>query len=352
MRLSPNAYRELHWHQAGEWGFVFNGSLRVALVNEAGQSYVDDINAGDVWFFPPGVPHSIQALDQGSEFLLVFDDVILVRTFKLLKQANSNRDSSLKILPRWLQKCFFVILALSWPRTCRPTSLCWTTSHRINCEFFSASQIFACPCSRRRYIFPGNAAPPDIAKQNTTGPAGPTDQPDTQYTYHWSQQEPLKIPGAGSLKIVDPTTFPASADLSAALVTIHPGAMRELHWHPHSDEWNFFLSGTARITVYQAPASSQTFDYGPGDVGYIPMTSSHYIENTGSEDVVLLEMLKAPQFTDISVAQWLGLTPKQVVKDTLNLPDEVLNNLPKYKPYLISGPTNLTDTNYTKPFGQ
>ena len=75
MRLSPNAYRELHWHQAGEWGYIFNGSVRVALVNEAGQSYVDDLNAGDVWFFPPGVPHSIQAFELGAEFLLIFDDV-------------------------------------------------------------------------------------------------------------------------------------------------------------------------------------------------------------------------------------------------------------------------------------
>ncbi len=126
--------------------------------------------------------------------------------------------------------------------------------------------------------------------------------------------------------------------------------MRELHWHPQSDEWNFFITGTARITVYQAPSSSQTFDYGAGDVGCIPMTFSHYIENTGSDEVVVLEVLKAPKFTDISVAQWLGLTPRQIVKDTLNLPDQVLDNLPKYKPYLISGPTNLTDTNYTKPF--
>ena len=86
--------------------------------------------------------------------------------------------------------------------------------------------------------------------------------------------------------------------------------MRELHWHPHSDEWNFFLSGRARITIYAAPSSSQTFDYGAGDVGYIPMVFSHYIENIGDEEVVFLEMLKAPKFEDISVSQWLGLTPR------------------------------------------
>lgn len=49
--LAPNAYRELHWHQAGEWGYVFNGSVRVALVDESGQSFVDDLNAGVSPFF-------------------------------------------------------------------------------------------------------------------------------------------------------------------------------------------------------------------------------------------------------------------------------------------------------------
>jgi oxalate decarboxylase/phosphoglucose isomerase-like protein (cupin superfamily) len=79
-----------------------------------------------------------------------------------------------------------------------------------------------------RYIFPGTEAPQDIQEQTVTGPAGHNDQPNTQFTYHWSQQEPLEIPGAGSVKIVDTTTFPASADISAALLTIKPGAMREL----------------------------------------------------------------------------------------------------------------------------
>lgn len=77
------------------------------------------------------------------------------------------------------------------------------------------------------------------------------------------------------------------------------------------------------------------------------MVESHYIENTGDEDVVFLEVLQAPQFTDISMAQWLGLTPPQVVKDTLQLPDDVIANLPKFKPYIVVGNTNLTTTNFT-----
>ena len=72
--LSPFAYRELHWHSTGEWAYIFKGSVRIALVDQKGQSFIDDLLAGDVWFFPPGIPHSIQALDQGASFLLLFDN--------------------------------------------------------------------------------------------------------------------------------------------------------------------------------------------------------------------------------------------------------------------------------------
>jgi hypothetical protein len=54
--------------------FDAGGNVRLAAVDENGQSFIDDISAGDVWFFPADGPHSIQAPDEGCEFLLVFDD--------------------------------------------------------------------------------------------------------------------------------------------------------------------------------------------------------------------------------------------------------------------------------------
>lgn len=53
MRLEPGAYRELHWHKAAEWAFIMNGSVRVQAIDENGRTFVDDLSAGDVWFFPP-----------------------------------------------------------------------------------------------------------------------------------------------------------------------------------------------------------------------------------------------------------------------------------------------------------
>jgi oxalate decarboxylase/phosphoglucose isomerase-like protein (cupin superfamily) len=91
-----------------------------------------------------------------------------------------------------------------------------------------------------------------------------------------------------------------------------------------------------------APTSGATYDFSAGDVSYVPSTASHYIENIGNEDVVFLEVLQAPRFTDISVGQWLKLTPKQIIKDTLHLPDSLLDNLSSNKQYIVQGNTNLT----------
>lgn len=118
--------------------------------------------------------------------------------------------------------------------------------------------------------------------------------------------------------------------------------MREIHWHTTSPEWNYFLQGSARITVFKAPEAARTFDFTAGGVGYIPQAASHYVENTGTEDVIFLEVLQAPKFSDVSAAQWLALTPKQVVEDHLDVPEGWWENLPKEKEYIKQGPLNMT----------
>lgn len=261
MKLSPYAYRELHWHQANEWAYIFNGSARVGAVNDGGQTTFDDLNAGDVWFFPAGHPHTIQALAEGTEFLLIFDS----GTFS---EENTFLASE---------------LFLRTPKAVMAKNL------RTDVSAFDSTP------QQQLYIFPGTPAPSNISAQNITGPDGSIPNA-MSYTYHFSQQEPYVVPG-GSIKIIDPTTFPIAYNFSAALVTIQPGAMREIHWHPTSDEWNFFIAGNARITVFSAPASSRTFDFAEGDVGYVPFPDSHYIENTGDVDVVYLEVLQSPHYS-------------------------------------------------------
>ncbi|TEA17246.1 Oxalate decarboxylase OxdD [Colletotrichum sidae] len=275
-------------------------------MNEDGKTFVDDLTAGDVWFFPAGVPHSIQALDQGTEFLLVFD------------QGDLSEENTFLATEMMLRN---------------PVSV-------LSKNFKADVSEFDNIPKDQLYIFNGTPAPNDIEQQNQASSAGAFSGTES-YAYHRSQQKPFTVPG-GSVKILDPQTFPVASNFSAALVVVQSGAMREIHWHTTSDEWNYFLQGSGRVTVFQAPESSRTFDFTAGDVGHVKVGDSHYIENTGTEDVVFLEVLQAPRFTDISVAQWLALTPKRVVKDTLNLSDALIDSLPKEKEYIKPGNFNMT----------
>src|SRR5207248_7664498 len=67
--------RELHWHTAGEWAIMLYGTARITATDADGKSFVADVKKNDLWYFPTGIPHSIQGLEpDGAEFMLVFDD--------------------------------------------------------------------------------------------------------------------------------------------------------------------------------------------------------------------------------------------------------------------------------------
>jgi len=129
-------------------------------------------------------------------------------------------------------------------------------------------------------------------------------------------QEPKKTSG-GEVRITDSKNFPISQTIAAAHVTIDPGAIREMHWHPNADEWSFFLKGRARITIFAAEGTARTFDYMPGDVGIVPRNMGHFVENIGDEPIEMLEVFKADEFRDFSLFQWMGETPKKMVIDHL-----------------------------------
>jgi oxalate decarboxylase len=73
MRLKPGGIRELHWHEA-EWAYMLAGRARITAVDPQGRNFIDDVGVGDLWNFPAGIPHSIQGLQEGCEFLLAFDN--------------------------------------------------------------------------------------------------------------------------------------------------------------------------------------------------------------------------------------------------------------------------------------
>jgi oxalate decarboxylase len=110
-------------------------------------------------------------------------------------------------------------------------------------------------------------------------------------------------------------------------VEVEPGALRELHWHPNADEWQYYLAGSGRMTVFAAEAKARTFDYRAGDVGYVPFAMGHHIQNTGDTTLRFLELFRSDRFADVSLQQWLALTPRALVRQHLNVGAGVLDAL-------------------------
>jgi oxalate decarboxylase len=95
------------------------------------------------------------------------------------------------------------------------------------------------------------------------------------------------------VRIVDSHNFPASKHVAAALLIIKPGHMREVHWHPNASEWQYYVSGKGRMTVFYPVDNARTMDFSANDVGYVPPNAPHYVENTGDTDLVVLELFRS-----------------------------------------------------------
>ncbi len=159
--------------------------------------------------------------------------------------------------------------------------------------------------------------------------AGATSAPQS-LSYRLLAQEPIKMKG-GAVRIADSKVFPASKNIAAALVEVEPGGMRELHWHPNTDEWQYYIEGKARMGVFAASGQARTFDFQAGDVGYVPFAMGHYVENTGTSPLPFLEIFKSSYFADVSLNQWMALTPPELVSAHLKLDAQVMNALRKDK---------------------
>jgi oxalate decarboxylase len=154
------------------------------------------------------------------------------------------------------------------------------------------------------------------------------------YAHRLMAQKPIEAPG-GRVRIVDSSNVPAATTIAAALVDVDPGGMRELHWHPNADEWQYYTAGRARMTVFGANGTANTFDYQAGDVGYIPRPMGHYIENTGNTPLRFLEMFRSDRYADVSLDQWLALTPPELVRAHVNVGRRFIAALSKRKELIV-----------------
>ena len=295
MRLISGGIRELHWHVASEWALMLYGSARITAVDQQGRAFVDDVHEGDLWLFPGGIPHSIQGLgEDGCKFLLVFKD------------GNFNEFGTF-LLTDWLHHTPKEVLAKN---------------------FDVPEYTFDKVPKRELFIFQ-RELPRPFAEEKRQVEAVTGAVPNS-FAFFPGKMRPSKVSKGGEVKIVDRKNFPAT-DIASAIVTLKPGGLRELHWHPNSDEWQYYVKGKGRMTVFAAGGLARTMDFEGGDVGYIDISMPHYIENTGDEDLMFIEVFPTPFYEDISLAEWLAHTPSRLVEEHIQVGEDFLAKIQQKK---------------------
>ena len=294
MRLTAGGVRELHWHTAAEWAIVLYGSARITAIDRDGKSFVADVKQNDLWYFPSGIPHSIQGLDpDGTEFMLVFDDGNFSEAETLLLS-----DAMSHIPPEVLSKNFGV-----------------------------SEQALRNLPKQELFIFQTEV--PGTLEADQKAAAGTFGMSPADFAFRTMEMPPTHIAKGGEVRIVDSSRFKVSTTVAMAMVTVHPGGLRELHWHPNASEWQYYIAGKARMTVVATGNKARTMDFQAGDVGYVEKSLLHYIENTGDTDLVFLEMFKSSYYQDLSLSEWLTHTPPELVMAHLNIDRATLDALPK-----------------------
>ncbi len=305
MRLNPGEFqsgiRELHWHKQAEWAYMLAGHCRITALDEQGRNFVDDLAVGDLWYFPPGVPHSLQGLADGCEFLLAFDD----GTFS---------ENATFLLSDWVSHVPKSVLAKN---------------------FGVSEDLLKDFPTKELWIFMG-PTPGPLDQDRVADPQGMS---TTRFSFHMQAESTLKQLSGGTVRIVDSGNFPVAKEVAMALVEVEPGAIRELHWHPNTDEWQYYLEGKGRMGVFASGGTARTFDFQAGDVGYVPFAMGHYVENTGPTPLRFLELFRSDRYADFSLNQWLALTPPALVKAHLNVGDDFIEKLQKVKPVVYMPPT-------------
>jgi oxalate decarboxylase len=300
MRLTAGGIRELHWHLAAEWAYMTYGACRVTVLDEAGRAYVADVKEGDLWYFPAGLPHSLQGLGpDGAEFILCFDN---------------GRATE-----------FNTLLVTDWLAHTPPEILAENFGVPVDA-------LLKIPI-HNLWIFQGKL-PGDLAADQAAV-KGLNGSPPHPFTFSLGSAAPTRQTKGGEVRIADSNNFTASTTIAAALVTLRPGGLREMHWHPNADEWQYWVKGKGRMTVFNTGPEAVTLDFNPGDIGYVKRSNGHYIKNVGDTDLVFLEVFRSSYYADVSLSDWLTHTPPALVAQHLNLDEGTIAKWPHNRPEVM-----------------
>jgi len=292
MRLDPGAIRELHWHAlAAEWAYMLEGRCRATVITPEGQADIADFEVGDTWYFPRGHGHVLQCLGPGPcHFLLVFD--------------NGHFSE------------FGTFSATDWIFNTPPDILARNLG--------LPAAAFAQFPKKELYIGPGKIPPQSLeAYRNADIEPG-----QSNHKYRLDHTPPRTYPG-GVEHLVSSKEFPIQTTLTAVKMTLQPGGLREMHWHPHADEWQYYIKGRSRVRVFGSHGRTKEEEFGPGQVAFIKQGYGHYVEQLGNEPTEILILFNSGEYQEISLTNWLGGNPVSILESNFGIPRNMIDQLPK-----------------------
>lgn len=298
MKLTAGGLRELHWHaNAAEWAYMLDDRARITIFDPDGRSQRVDYGPGDVWYFPRGFGHSIQGLGpDGCTFILAFDNGYFSEfaTFSITD---------------WIAH----------------------TPREVLAENFGVpADTFKDFPKKEVYISQGPVPPPLPADP----PAGSEHSTPLSHRFRLEAQQPRTF-GGGDARFVTVKDFPVSTTMCGSTMRLKPGALRELHWHPNADEWQYIISGRVRMTVFASAGRASTVELGKGDVGYVPMGYGHYLQNIGDEDCRILFVFNSGTYQEIGLAEWMRSNPKELLATNFGVPEAVIAKFSRTNDFII-----------------
>lgn len=298
MRLEPGVTRELHWHAtAAEWAFVLEGRCRTTVIDPAGNSETNDFDPGDVWYFPRGHAHSIQCLgNEACHFILIFDNGYFSEfgTFSVCD---------------WVGHTPKPLLAknLGLPES--------------TFDAFPKQELY----------FVDGPVPPERPAPLHSGKVQP---PPQTHRYRLLASQPHSTHKYGREWRVGADKFPIATTITGVLLDLEPGGIRELHWHPNADEWQYMVSGQVSVTLFGSHGRYRIETLNAGDVGYIPQGYGHSIENVGKSIARILIAFNTGHYEAIDLSTWIASNPDYLLVSHFHIPEADVAKLPKEQVFI------------------
>jgi len=297
MKLEPGAMRELHWHAtAAEWAFVLEGRVRTTVIDPQGNSETNDFDPGDVWYFPRGHGHMLECLgDESCHFILIFDNGYFSEfgTFSVSDWIGH--------VPKALLAKNFGLPASAF-------------------EGFPKEEVYF--------------ARGQVPAEKPSAPLQGWKLPPLTHKYKLMAQPAHRIFKGGREWRVDSASFPISKTVTGVILDLEPGALRELHWHPTSDEWQYVIEGKISVTLFGSHGRYRTEELEEGDVGYIPQGYGHSIENIGTKPCRVLIGFNTGVYEAVDLSQWIAGNPVDVLATSFSKPASLFEEFPHHDVFI------------------